>query len=116
MTGDIPQCICQRCFPVHIKIGQDALLVGFPGPLRRCVVLEWAHRAGRLVEYVALTPDTTDAELKLTRGGRTLLHFPVGMDRKGRIARAFGRDLREELLEVSARTGRPVIMVCLTPL
>ena len=42
-----------------------------------------------------------EVEFRLTHQGRKVADFPHGMERRERIARAFGRDLREELIEVS---------------
>ena len=43
-----------------------------------------------------------ESEFRLTHGGRSVVSYPEGMDRRERIARAFGRDLREELIEFAA--------------
>lgn len=47
---------------------------------------------------------TPEAEFRLTHDGRSVIAYPAGMSRRERIAKAFGRDLLEELLEVSAET------------
>jgi hypothetical protein len=46
---------------------QDAFLVGPPGPERRRLALAYAEGAGRGVEAVALSRDTTDADLRQRR-------------------------------------------------
>ena len=42
-------------------LGQDILLLGEHGPLRRRLALEWCATRRRAAEYVALTADTTEA-------------------------------------------------------
>ena len=54
---------------------QDVLLIGPPGSQRLRLAKCWAALARREVEYVALSADTTEAELKQRRevvGGRGL--------------------------------------------
>jgi hypothetical protein len=46
---------------------QDVFLVGAPGPLRRRLAMAFCELMGREVEYVALTRDTTESDLKLRR-------------------------------------------------
>ena len=48
-------------------LGQDFLLLGPPGPGRRRAALTYAQLARRAVEFVAITPDTTEADLKQRR-------------------------------------------------
>ena len=49
------------------SLRQDCLLIGPPGSQRRRLALWWAALARREVEYLALSSDTTDAELKQRR-------------------------------------------------
>jgi MoxR-like ATPase len=49
------------------NLAQDVFLVGEPGPLRRWLVLAYCELLGREVEYVALSRDTTESELKQRR-------------------------------------------------
>ena len=46
------------------QLGQDMFLVGASGPLRRRLALEYCALALREVEYVCLTRDTTESDLK----------------------------------------------------
>jgi hypothetical protein len=49
------------------ELGQDIFLMGPPGPTRRRLVLWWCQLTGREVEYLALSRDTTDSDLKQRR-------------------------------------------------
>lgn len=49
------------------SLGQDCLLLGPPGGQKRALALRWASLAGRELEYLALSSDTTEAELKQRR-------------------------------------------------
>lgn len=46
---------------------QDMMLIGPPGPQRRRIALAYAQLACREVEFVTITPDTTEADLKQRR-------------------------------------------------
>lgn len=46
---------------------QDFMLVGPPGPGRRHAVLAYAELAARAIEFVVITPDTTESDLKQRR-------------------------------------------------
>ena len=49
------------------RLGQDIFLVGMHGPLRRWLALLFCEKAGREMEYLALTADTTESDLKQRR-------------------------------------------------
>ena len=49
------------------QLGQDMFLVGAPGPLRRRLAMAYCELAGREVEIVTLTQDTTESDLKQRR-------------------------------------------------
>jgi len=55
---------------------QDMILLGGYGPLRRWIALRYCEERQREVEYVALTQDTTEADLKqrreITAGGNVV--------------------------------------------
>ena len=46
------------------SLGQDFFLLGSHGPMRRWLALVYCARANREVEYLALTQDTTESDLK----------------------------------------------------
>jgi hypothetical protein len=48
-------------------LGQDIFLIGRPGPLRRQLAMQYLEMTGRELEYVALSRDTTEADLKQRR-------------------------------------------------
>lgn len=48
-------------------LGQDIYLIGPPGPLRRHLVFKYCELVQRPVEYVALSQDTTESDLKQRR-------------------------------------------------
>ncbi|XP_002741241.2 von Willebrand factor A domain-containing protein 8-like, partial [Saccoglossus kowalevskii] len=48
-------------------LGQDVFLIGPPGPFRREIVMQYAELTKREVEYIALTRDTTETDLKQRR-------------------------------------------------
>jgi von Willebrand factor A domain-containing protein 8 len=50
-----------------VQMGQDMYLIGEAGPLRRNLALLFAQIAQREVEYVRLSRDVTDADLKQRR-------------------------------------------------
>ena len=48
-------------------LGQDMFLLGPPGPLRRHLALAYCELTGREMEYVSLSRDTTENDLKQRR-------------------------------------------------
>nr|CAG8451889.1 3329_t:CDS:10 [Entrophospora candida] len=49
------------------KLGQDIFLIGPPGNLRRALVLRYAQLTNREIEYVSLSKDCTDSDLRQRR-------------------------------------------------
>lgn len=45
-------------------LGQDSLLIGLPTSLQRNIALLYCEKRGRQVEFVSLTRDTTESDLK----------------------------------------------------
>jgi hypothetical protein len=70
---------------------QDMFLLGSPGPARRQLVQAFAELCGREVEYVGISRDTTEADLKQRReltGNGTSVHrdaAPVRAALHGRL-------------------------------
>jgi len=48
-------------------LGQDCFLIGPPGPRRRRLALAWCELLGREVEFLSLSRDTTESDLKQRR-------------------------------------------------
>lgn len=48
-------------------LGQDLFLIGRPGPMRRNLVMQYLELTQRELEYVALSRDTTESDLKQRR-------------------------------------------------
>ena len=48
-------------------LGQDVYLIGPPGPVRRQIAMKYCELTSRQVEYVALSHDTTETDLKQRR-------------------------------------------------
>ncbi len=62
-----------------------------------------------------LAVSTPGVEFRLTQDGRAVAHFPSDMSVRERISRAFGRDLREELIETKATAGDMHILALIGP-
>lgn len=66
-------------------LGQDVFLIGPPGPLRRNLALSYLELTRREFEYIALTRDTTDSDLKQRReikNGTSFYHDQVNITLK----------------------------------
>ena len=48
-------------------LGQDIFLIGRPSPLRRTLAMQYLELTQREMEYVALSRDTTESDLKQRR-------------------------------------------------
>eukprot|EP00668_Euglena_longa_P001746 GGOE01002056.1.p1 GENE.GGOE01002056.1~~GGOE01002056.1.p1 ORF type:complete len:1414 (-),score=516.23 GGOE01002056.1:25-4002(-) len=48
-------------------MSQDMFLIGPPGPFRRWLALRYCHLVGREVEYLTISRDTTEADIKVRR-------------------------------------------------
>jgi len=90
------------------RLGQDIFLVGMHGPLRRWLALVFCEIAGREMEYLALTQDTTESDLKQRREilpGGSSMYF----DQSAVNAALHGRILIVEGLEKVERNVMPVL-------
>ncbi|RXM97664.1 von Willebrand factor A domain-containing protein 8 [Acipenser ruthenus] len=65
----LPQTVAQHLRWIMQKdlLGQDVFLIGPPGPLRRSIAMQYLELTKREVEYVALSRDTTETDLKQRR-------------------------------------------------
>ncbi|KAJ8731178.1 hypothetical protein PYW07_004342 [Mythimna separata] len=88
-------------------LGQDMFLLGRPGPSRRKVALQYLELTQRELEYVALSRDTTEADLKQRREiqSSTATYF----DQSAVRAAVEGRVLVLEGIEKAERNVLPVL-------
>ncbi|XP_045483883.1 von Willebrand factor A domain-containing protein 8 [Pieris rapae] len=88
-------------------LGQDMFLLGRPGPSRRKVALQYLELTQRELEYVALSRDTTEADLKQRREiqNSTAKYF----DQSAVRAATEGRILVIEGIEKAERNVLPVL-------
>lgn len=49
------------------KLGQDIFLIGSPGPSRRRLAMAFLELTRREVEFIALSRDTTESDMKQRR-------------------------------------------------
>ncbi|XP_061716491.1 von Willebrand factor A domain-containing protein 8 [Cydia pomonella] len=89
------------------SLGQDMFLLGRPGPGRRKVALQYLELTQRELEYVALSRDTTEADLKQRREIQqsTAKYF----DQSAVRAAVEGRVLVLEGIEKAERNVLPVL-------
>ncbi|XP_062958245.1 von Willebrand factor A domain-containing protein 8 isoform X3 [Cynocephalus volans] len=88
-------------------LGQDVFLIGPPGPLRRSVAMQYLELTRREVEYIALSRDTTETDLKQRREIRAGTAFYI--DQCAVRAATEGRTLILEGLEKAERNVLPVL-------
>jgi hypothetical protein len=87
---------------------QDMFLLGMHGPLRRWLALLFCETSGREMEYLALTADTTESDLKQRReilASGSSVYF----DQSAVNAALYGRVLVVEGLEKVERNVMPVL-------
>lgn len=89
------------------NLGQDMFLLGRPGPSRRKVALQYLELTQRELEYVALSRDTTESDLKQRREiqNSTAKYF----DQSAVRAATEGRVLVLEGIEKAERNVLPVL-------
>uniref|UniRef100_A0A3B5MK56 von Willebrand factor A domain containing 8 n=1 Tax=Xiphophorus couchianus TaxID=32473 RepID=A0A3B5MK56_9TELE len=75
----VPQTVAQHLRWIMQKdlLGQDVFLIGPPGPLRRSIAMQYLELTRREVEYVALSRDTTETDLKQRREIRSGTAFYI---------------------------------------
>ncbi|KAI1241841.1 hypothetical protein IHE44_0005343 [Lamprotornis superbus] len=69
MTESLAQSVVHHLRWIMQKdlLGQDVFLIGPPGPLRRSIAMQYLELTKREVEYIALSRDTTETDLKQRR-------------------------------------------------
>ncbi|KAK3543698.1 hypothetical protein QTP70_027205 [Hemibagrus guttatus] len=79
MIESMPQTVAQHLRWIMQKdlLGQDVFLIGPPGPLRRSIAMQYLELTKREVEYVALSRDTTETDLKQRREIRSGTAFYI---------------------------------------
>ncbi|KAG0722071.1 von Willebrand factor A domain-containing protein 8 [Chionoecetes opilio] len=109
LQQDLPQSVLKhlRWLLQKDKLGQDVFLIGPPGPLRRHLALSYLELTKRELEFVTLTRDTTDTDLKQRReirNGTSFYH-----DQSAVRAAIEGRVLILEGVEKAERNVLPVL-------
>ncbi|XP_061735639.1 von Willebrand factor A domain-containing protein 8 isoform X2 [Nerophis ophidion] len=109
ISDSLPQAVAQHLRWIMQKdlLGQDVFLIGPPGPLRRSIAMQYLELTKREVEYVALSRDTTETDLKQRREIRAGTAFYV--DQCAVRAAIQGRVLVLEGLEKAERNVLPVL-------
>lgn len=79
---NVPQSVLKhlRWLIQKDKLGQDVFLIGPPGPQRRLLAMSYLELTQREIEFVTLTRDTTDTDLKQRReikSGSSFYHDQV---------------------------------------
>lgn len=109
ISDALPQSVAQHLRWIMQKdlLGQDMFLIGPPGPLRRSIAMQYLELTKREVEYVALSRDTTETDLKQRREIRSGTAFYI--DQCAVRAATLGRVLVLEGLEKAERNVLPVL-------
>ncbi|CAN9498551.1 unnamed protein product [Ophioblennius macclurei] len=109
ITDSLSQTVAQHLRWIMQKdlLGQDVFLIGPPGPLRRSIAMQYLELTRREVEYVALSRDTTETDLKQRREIRSGTAFYI--DQCAVRAATQGRVLVLEGLEKAERNVLPVL-------
>ncbi|XP_067848605.1 von Willebrand factor A domain-containing protein 8 [Heptranchias perlo] len=109
MLDPMPQALAQHLRWIMQKdlLGQDVFLIGPPGPLRRSIAMQYLELTKREVEYMALSRDTTETDLKQRREIRAGTAYYI--DQCAVRAATEGRILVLEGLEKAERNVLPVL-------
>ncbi|KAM4608925.1 von Willebrand factor A domain-containing protein 8 isoform 1-T1 [Polymixia lowei] len=109
ISDSLPQTVAHHLRWIMQKdlLGQDVFLVGPPGPLRRSIAMQYLELTRREVEYVSLSRDTTETDLKQRREIRSGTAFYI--DQCAVRAATEGRILVLEGLEKAERNVLPVL-------
>ncbi|XP_071949792.1 von Willebrand factor A domain-containing protein 8-like [Antedon mediterranea] len=106
---NIPQSVLQHLRWIMQKdlLGQDVFLIGPPGHLRRAIAMSYLELTKREVEYISLTRDTTETDLKQRREIQEGNAFYI--DQCAVRAAMEGRVLVLEGIEKAERNVLPVL-------
>ncbi|XP_004759341.1 von Willebrand factor A domain-containing protein 8 isoform X1 [Mustela putorius furo] len=109
ISDSVAQSVIQHLRWIMQKdlLGQDVFLIGPPGPLRRSIAMQYLELTRREVEYIALSRDTTETDLKQRREIRGGTAFYI--DQCAVRAATEGRTLVLEGLEKAERNVLPVL-------
>ncbi|KAK4880988.1 hypothetical protein RN001_004307 [Aquatica leii] len=88
-------------------LGQDIFLIGPPGPRRRTLAMQYLELTNRELEYVALSRDTTESDLKQRR--EIVNGSASYFDQSAVRAAVHGRILVIEGIEKAERNVLPVL-------
>ncbi|XP_074649479.1 von Willebrand factor A domain-containing protein 8-like isoform X2 [Tubulanus polymorphus] len=109
LPADIPQSVLH-----HLKwmiqkdlLGQDMFLIGPPGPSRRTLAMMYLELMQKEVEYVSLSRDTTESDLKQRREIKSGSAFHI--DQCAVRAALYGRVLILDGIEKAERNVLPVL-------
>lgn len=104
-----PQSVLQHLRWIMQKdaIGQDVFLIGPPGPLRRQIAMMYLELTKREGEYISLSRDTTESDLKQRREIRSGTAFYL--DQCAVRAALEGRILVLEGIEKAERNVLPIL-------
>ncbi|XP_078693816.1 von Willebrand factor A domain-containing protein 8-like isoform X5 [Branchiostoma floridae x Branchiostoma belcheri] len=108
-NGALPQSTMRHLRWIMQKdaLGQDVFLIGPPGPLRRALAMQYLEITKREVEYLALSRDSTETDLKQRREIRSGSAFYI--DQCAVRAATEGRVLVLEGIEKAERNVLPVL-------
>ncbi|XP_067943521.1 von Willebrand factor A domain-containing protein 8-like [Watersipora subatra] len=109
LPGDVSHSLLQHLKWMMQKdlLGQDIFLIGCPGPMRRRLALMYLEMTNREHEYIALSRDTTEADLKQRREIKGGTAYYV--DQCAVRAATEGRVLVLEGIEKAERNVLPVL-------
>uniref|UniRef100_H2MDU3 von Willebrand factor A domain-containing protein 8 n=1 Tax=Oryzias latipes TaxID=8090 RepID=H2MDU3_ORYLA len=108
-SDSLPQTVVQHLRWIMQKdlLGQDVFLIGPPGTLRRSIAMQYLELTKREVEYVTLSRDTTETDLKQRREICSGTAFYI--DQCAVRAATQGRVLVLEGLEKAERNVLPIL-------
>eukprot|EP00057_Strongylocentrotus_purpuratus_P027672 XP_011682146.1 PREDICTED: von Willebrand factor A domain-containing protein 8 [Strongylocentrotus purpuratus] len=109
LPENVPQSVLRHLRWIMQKdsLGQDVFLIGAPGPLRRDIAMQYLELTKREVEYMALSRDTTESDLKQRREIKSSTAFYI--DQCAVRAATEGRVLILEGIEKAERNVLPVL-------